>query len=66
MPRLGPATRNNVIDRLQAGQSQTEVARQFNVQQSTIYRHWLKIDLEVVGHASLVQPLIGISGVPST
>ena len=59
MPRLGPAAHNKVIDRLQAEQSQNEVARQFNVQQSTIYLLWLKI--EVVGHASLVQPMIGIS-----
>jgi len=37
MPRLGPATRNNVIDHRQIGQSQTEVTRQFNVYQSTIW-----------------------------
>jgi uncharacterized protein (DUF433 family) len=30
MPRFDPATRNNVISRLQDGQSQAEVAQQFN------------------------------------
>jgi hypothetical protein len=38
MPRLDPATRNIVIGRLQAGQSQNEVARTVNVDQSTIFR----------------------------
>ena len=40
MPRLDPATRNIVIGRLQAGQSQHEVARTLNVNQSTISRLW--------------------------
>jgi transposase len=40
MPRLDPATRNIVIGRLQAGQSQNEVARTVNVDQSTIFRLW--------------------------
>jgi hypothetical protein len=31
MPRLDPATRNIVIGRLQAGESQNEVARTLNV-----------------------------------
>ena len=40
MPRLDPATRNIVIGRLQTGQSQHEVARTLNVNQSTISRLW--------------------------
>ena len=36
MPRLGPATRSNIIGRLLAGKSQTEVDRQFNIHQNTI------------------------------
>jgi DNA invertase Pin-like site-specific DNA recombinase len=40
MPRLNPATRNIVFGRLQAGQSQNEVARTLNVNQSTIPRPW--------------------------
>ena len=40
MPRLNPATRNIVIGRLQARQSQNEVARNLNVNQSTISRLW--------------------------
>ena len=35
MPRLDPATRNIAIGRLQAGESQNEVARTLNVNQST-------------------------------
>lgn len=42
MPRLDPASRNIVIGRLQAGQSQIEVARQFNIHQSSISRLWLR------------------------
>jgi hypothetical protein len=34
--RVGEDCNFNVIDRLQAGQSQTEVAKHFNVHQSTI------------------------------
>ena len=40
MPRLDPATRNITIGRLQAGESQHEVARTLNVNQSTISRIW--------------------------
>ena len=40
MPRLDPVTRNIAIDRLQAGESQNEVARTLNVNQSTISRQW--------------------------
>ena len=40
MPRLDPATRNIAIDRLQAGESQNEVARTLNVNQSFISRLW--------------------------
>jgi len=40
MPRLDPATRNIAIGRLQAGESQNEVARTLNVNQSTISRLW--------------------------
>jgi transposase len=40
MPRLDPATRNIVIGRLQAGVSQSEIARTENVNQSTISRLW--------------------------
>ena len=70
MPRLDPFPRNNVICRLQAGQTHTEVARQFNVYQSTISRFWQRFNqagsaqdsLEVVGHTSLLQHKIDISG----
>ena len=44
MPRLDPATHNNTTDRLQTGQSQTEVSRQFNVHQSTISRLWQRLN----------------------
>jgi len=37
---MDPATRNIAIGRLQAGQSQNEVARTLNVTQSTISRLW--------------------------
>lgn len=40
MPRLSEEQRNNAIGRLQAGQSQTDVANTFNVAQSTISRLW--------------------------
>jgi transposase len=40
MPRLDPATRNIAIGRLQAGESQNEVPRTLNVNQSTISRLW--------------------------
>ena len=40
MPRLSPATRNIAIGRLQAGESQNEVARTLNVNQSTISKLW--------------------------
>ena len=40
MARLDPATRNLAIGRLQAGESQNEVARTLNVNQSTISRLW--------------------------
>ena len=40
MPRLDPATRNIAIGRLQAGESQHEVAGTLNVNQSTISRLW--------------------------
>jgi len=36
MPRLDPATQNIAIGRFQAGESQNEVARTLNVNQSTI------------------------------
>ena len=44
MPRLDHATRNNVIGRLHDGLSQSEVARQFNVEQSTIPRLWKRLN----------------------
>ena len=40
MPRLDPPTGNIVIGRLQAGQSQNEVGRTPNINQSTISRLW--------------------------
>jgi transposase len=40
MPRLDTATRNIAIGRFQAGESQNEVARTLNVNQSTISRLW--------------------------
>jgi transposase len=40
MPRIDPATRNIAIGRLLAGESQNEVARTLNVNQSTISRLW--------------------------
>jgi len=40
MPRLDPATQNIAIGRLQAGESQNEVARTLNVNQSTFSRLW--------------------------
>ena len=70
MPRLDPFPRNNVICHLQAGQTHIEVARQFNVYQSTISRLWQRFNqtgsaqdsLEEVGHTSLLQHNIDISG----
>ena len=44
MPRLDPATRNNVIGRLQGGQSQPEVDRQFKIHQSTILHLWQRLN----------------------
>jgi transcriptional regulator len=40
MQRLDPATRNIAIGRLQAGESQNEVARTLSVNQSTISMIW--------------------------
>ena len=40
MPRLSEAQRNNIIGRLQAGESQQTVANVLNVSQSTISRLW--------------------------
>jgi transposase len=40
MPKLDPATRNIAIGRLQAGESQNEVTRTLNVNQSTISKLW--------------------------
>ena len=40
MPRLNPATQYIAIGRLQAGDSQNEVARTVNVNQSTIAKLW--------------------------
>jgi DNA-binding transcriptional regulator LsrR (DeoR family) len=40
MPRLDTATRNIAIGRLQAGESQNEVARTLNVNQRTISMLW--------------------------
>ena len=40
MPRLNPPTGNIVIGRLQAGQSQHEVGRTPNINQSIISRLW--------------------------
>ena len=40
MSRLDPATQHIAIGRLQAGDSQNEVARTLNVNQSTIPRLW--------------------------
>ena len=40
MSRLDPATRNMAISRLQARESQNEIARTLNINQSTISRLW--------------------------
>ena len=40
MPRLDPATQNIAFGRLHAGESQNEVTRTLNVNQSTISRLW--------------------------
>jgi DNA-binding NarL/FixJ family response regulator len=40
MPRSDPATRNIAIGPLQAGESQNQVARTLNVNQSTISKLW--------------------------
>ena len=40
MPRLTPQQRANAIGRLQVGQTQADVARFFNITQSTISRLW--------------------------
>jgi transposase-like protein len=40
MPTLDPATRNIAVDRLQAGETQNEVARTLNVNHNTISRLW--------------------------
>ena len=40
MPKLDPATRNIAIGHLQAGESQNEVTRTLDVNQSTISRLW--------------------------
>ena len=40
MPRLDAATRNIAIGRIQAGESQNVVARDYNVHCSTISRLW--------------------------
>lgn len=40
MPRLTEAQRNNAIGHLEAGESQSAIARQLNVSQSTIARLW--------------------------
>jgi hypothetical protein len=42
MPRLDPATRNNANSRLKAGESQNEIARTLNVNQSTIFQQTAK------------------------
>jgi transposase-like protein len=63
MPRLNLATRNIVIGRLQAGQSQNKVARTLNVNQSTISRLWNRflqtgssIDLPRSGRPRIASP----------
>ena len=40
MPRLNEENRNRAIGRLEAGESQSSVARRLNVRQSTISRLW--------------------------
>jgi transposase len=40
MPRIVPGTRNIAIGRLQAGESQNEVARTLHDNQSTLSRQW--------------------------
>ena len=40
MPKLDPAIRNIAISRLQAGESQNEVARTLNINQSTFSKLW--------------------------
>ena len=42
MPRLTQIQRENVIGRMQAGQRQSEIARQMHVSQSTISRLWAR------------------------
>ena len=63
MPRLNLATRNIVIGRLQARQSQNKVARTLNVNQSTISRLWNRflqtgssIDLPRSGRPRIASP----------
>ena len=70
MPKLDPA-RNNVIDRLQAGLDNLKLKSPDNLtfaraQFHDFGRDWIKLDqlkiaIEVIGHASLLQPKIGIS-----
>lgn len=63
MPRFDPATRNNVIVRLQDGQSQAEVTQQFNFTENNFTPLIeIKTGSEVVCHVSLLQPKIGTSG----
>ena len=42
MPRLNAADRNIAIGRLEAGESQSAVARHYNVHQGTISRLWAR------------------------
>jgi transposase len=64
MPRLGPATRNIAIGRLQAEESQNEVARTLNVNQSTIPRLWNRFQQTVStnDHQSSGRPRITTPG----
>ena len=63
-PRLYPATRNITIGRLQSGESQNEVARTLNVNQSTIPRLWNRFQQTVStnDHQSSGRPRITTPG----
>jgi hypothetical protein len=56
MPRLDPATRNIAIGRLQAGESQNEVARTLNREPNIMNRHLkftFKKSMIQIGHLIL-------------
>lgn len=56
MPRLSEENRNQAIGRLEAGETQSSVARHFNVRQSTICRLWQRYNLH---HSTRDRPRSG-------